>query len=1024
MTKNAISLYSDDPRMGKNMLTFQQIITKLSTFWANQGCVIQQGHDLEVGAGTFNPATFLRSLGPEPYNTVYVEPSRRPQDGRFGENPNRLQLFHQMQVIMKPSPLEIQQMYVESLEAIGFDLSKHDIRFVHDDWESPTLGAWGLGWEVWLDGMEVTQFTYFQSVAGYNLEPISVELTYGLERLCMVLQKKDNFFDMMWNETLTYGDIFHRNEVEWSHYNFNRASTEMWLRHFDDFEKEAKTLADLHLPIPAYDFVMKASHAFNILEARGVLSVTERMGYITRVRDLAKIAASEFLESRKQLGFPLVKRLETKKLEPHAHSLPKAFDASHKEDFLLEIGSEELPAAFVPIGCQSLKQALEKLLKSVDLSFDHIQVFGAPRRLSALVKNLAYGTKNTSTVRKGPPLSLAFDERGNLTKQGSGFFQSIDSEEKPTLEEIKRGKVPGVSIQEIKGSDYLSCNLEKKGVSTAEILAKHLPKLIADLSFPKKMRWAEFDLTYARPLHWIVSLHGKEVVPFSMAGIHSGNVSRGHRQLNPEPFSIKHASDYVEELKKHLVYVDIEERRASILKQLKAIESETKTVALEKEKVMKEVLYLSEWPQLFHASFNTKFLKVPEEVLTSEMIEHQRYFPLAETSGKLSNHFVITADNHPNETIRSGNEHVLTARLSDGEFLYKQDLETSLDEFAEKLHAIIFQKDLGTVGEKADRLKHEAVILAQALQLSSEKKVARAAKLAKADLATELVQEFPNLQGVIGKHYALHQKEDDEIALAIEEHWMPKAEGGALPKTHTGTVVSLADKLDNLIGYFSVGLKPTSSSDPYALRRQTIGLIKILIENSLSLDLQGILTEMSSLFKYHDKKELVQDLMEYITSRSKGVLEDYGFKKDEIEASLAGLCIDPYDQFLKTKSLHAFRQRPEFTQLYEVYKRAKGQLENQETFALQSDQLVEKAEIALHQLFKEISDPFNAAMDKRDYEQAFSLLAKLQKPLGTLFDEVKILADDPKVRQNRLALLQEVFACFSKVMDFSKIQIL
>ncbi|WP_420422211.1 glycine--tRNA ligase [Simkania sp.] len=1006
------------------MLTFQQIITKLSTFWANHGCVIQQGHDLEVGAGTFNPATFLRSLGPEPFNTVYVEPSRRPQDGRFGKNPNRLQLFHQMQVIMKPSPVEIQQMYVESLEAIGFDLSNHDIRFVHDDWESPTLGAWGLGWEVWLDGMEVTQFTYFQSVAGYSLEPISVELTYGLERLCMVLQKKDNFFDMMWNETLTYGDIFHRNEVEWSHYNFNRASTEMWLRHFDDFEREAKTLAELHLPIPAYDFVMKASHAFNMLEARGVLSVTERMGYITRVRDLAKVAATEFLESREKLGFPLVQPPHAKKHEPHELSLPKAFDASHKEDFLLEIGSEELPAAFVPIGCQSLKQAIEKLLKVSDLSFDHIQVFGAPRRLSVLVKNLARGTKDTSTVRKGPPLSLAFDEKGNLTKQGSGFFQSIDSEEKPTLEKVKQGKVLGVSIQEVKGNDYLSCKVEKKGVSAAEILAKQLPKLIADLSFPKKMRWADLDLAYARPLHWIVALHGKEVVPFCIVGILSGNMSRGHRQLNPEPFSIPHASDYVEELKKHFVDVDIENRRASILKQLEAIESETNTVALEKEKVMKEVLYLSEWPQLFHASFDTKFLKVPEEVLTSEMIEHQRYFPLAETSGKLSNRFIITADNHPNETIRSGNEHVLTARLSDGEFLYKQDLETSLDEFAAKLNAIIFQKDLGTVAEKADRLKREAVILTQALELSSEKQVERAAGLAKADLATELVQEFPNLQGVIGKHYALHQNEDDEIALAIEEHWLPKAEGGPLPKTQTGTVVSLADKLDNLIGYFSVGLKPTSSSDPYALRRQTIGLIKILIENSLSLDLHGILTEMSSLFDFHDKKGLIQDLLEYITSRSKGVLEDYGFKKDEIEASLAGLCTDPYDQFLKTKSLHAFRQRPEFNQLYEVYKRAKGQLENQEAFTLQPDQLAEKAEVALHQAFREISPPFNAAMDKRDYEGAFSLLAKLQQPLGTLFDEVKILADDPKVRQNRLALLQEVFACFSLVMDFSKIQIL
>jgi len=1006
------------------MLSFQQVITKLSNFWADQGCIIQQGHDLEVGAGTFNPATFLRSLGPEPFNTVYVEPSRRPQDGRFGENPNRLQLFHQMQVIMKPSPIEVQKMYVQSLEVLGFDLSKHDIRFVHDDWESPTLGAWGLGWEVWLDGMEVTQFTYFQSVAGYNLKPISVELTYGLERLCMVLQKKDNFFDMMWNDTLTYGDIFHRNEVEWSHYNFNRASTEMWLRHFDDFEREAQSLVKLNLPIPAYDFVMKASHAFNMLEARGVLSVTERMGYIARVRDLAKMAATKFLESREKLGFPLVKTQETpKKKEPSA-SLSKSFDASHREDFLLEIGSEELPAVFIPLGCRNLKQAIEKLLKTQELSFEEVQVFGAPRRLSVIVKNLIQGTEDTSVNRKGPPLSLAFDEKGAVTKQGVGFFQSIGTLENPTLDAVKQGKITGVSIQEVKGNDYLCCTIEKKGISTAEILSTHLPKLITDLSFPKKMRWADLDLAYARPLHWIVALLGNDIVPFSLAGIQSGKTSYGHHQLNPKPFEISQASQYVKELKQHSVLVDIEERKASILKQLTAIESETKTATLEKESVMSQVLFLSEWPQLFYASFDTKFLQIPEEVLTSEMIEHQRYFPLAEASGKLSNLFVITADNHPNDIIKSGNEHVLTARLSDGAFLYEQDLQTSLDAFGEKLQSIIFQKDLGTVAQKVERLKQEAVILAQALQISSEKKAKRAASLAKADLATELVQEFPDLQGVIGKHYALHQKEDAEIALAIEEHWMPKSEGGTLPKTETGTILSLADKLDNLVGYFSVDLKPTSSSDPYALRRQTIGMIKVFIENSLSLNLRGILLEICSLFQVSDKPSLTDSLLKYITSRCKGVLEDYGFKKDEIEASLEGVCNDPYDQFLKTKALHAFRQRPEFNKLYEVYKRAKGQLEHQETFTLKPGYLKEKAETSLYQSLEEISSPFKIAMEKRDYEAAFSLLAKLQKPLATLFDEVKILADAPEVRQNRLALLQEVFSYYRQLMDFSKIQIL
>lgn len=1006
------------------MLSFQQIIAKLTSFWADQGCAIQQGHDLEVGAGTFNPSTFLRCLGPEPFNTVYVEPSRRPQDGRFGENPNRLQLFHQLQVIMKPSPLEIQKLYIESLKAIGFDLSRHDIRFVHDDWESPTLGAWGLGWEVWLDGMEVTQFTYFQSVAGLALKPISVELTYGLERLCMVLQEKDNFFDMMWNDTLTYGDIFHRNEVEWSHYNFTHASVEMWQRHFEDFECEAQSLIKLNLPVPAYDFVMKASHAFNMLEARGVLSVTERTGYIARVRDLAKMSATAFLESRKKLDYPLLKTFSKPEKSFALPPTVKSFDPSCEEDFILEIGSEELPAVFIPLGCKNLKLALEKLLKNHGLSFKCIEVFGAPRRLSALVKKLCHGTKASSSQRKGPPLSLAFDDKGSVTKQGIGFFQSIGVEDVPSLDLVKQGKVSGVAITAVKGTDYLSCKIEKKGRSAVEILGEHLPKIISDLNFPKKMHWANIETAYARPLHWVVALLGQEVIPFELAGINSGKTSRGHHLLDDSSFEIPHASKYVEVLKSHFVLVDIEERKTSILKQLSSIESKTKTQTLECNRVLKQVLFLSEWPQLFHATFDVKFLEIPQEILISEMIEHQKYFPLSLTNGTLSNHFVITADNTPNETIRLGNEHVLTARLSDGAFLYKQDLETSLDAFGEKLESIVFQKDLGSVGEKAQRLKRLAIILAQILQISTEKKAGRAAVLAKADLASELVQEFPDLQGVIGKHYALIQKEDPEIALAIEEHYLPKSEGGNLPSSETGTLVSLADKLDNLIGYFSVGLKPTSSSDPYALRRQTIGIIKILIENSLSLDLTTIFHEAASLYTVSDKKLLIADLLKYITSRCKGVLEDYDFKKDEIEASLQGICINPFDQFLKTKALHHFRKRPEFNSLYEVYKRAKGQLENQKTFSLKPSDFQQRSEKALYQSLTEITPPFNKAMESRDYETAFTLLTKLQKPLADLFEEVKILADDIDVRQNRLALLQEVFGYYSKLMDFGKIQIL
>ena len=288
-------------------MTFQELIFSLEKYWADHGCVVQQPYDLEVGAGTFNPATFLRSLGPEPWNVAYVEPSRRPTDGRYGENPNRLQHYYQYQVIMKPSPLNIQELYLESLRSFGIDPLEHDIRFVEDDWESPTVGAWGLGWEVWLDGMEISQFTYFQQVGGVDLHPVCAELTYGIERIAMYIQGIDNVYDLKWNDGVTYGDVHHRGEVEWSVYNFEKADVEMLRKIFDMYEGEGIRTADLDLVLPTYDCCLKCSHTFNMLNARGAISVAERTSYIGRVRNLARLSAELYMKQREKMGYPLIK---------------------------------------------------------------------------------------------------------------------------------------------------------------------------------------------------------------------------------------------------------------------------------------------------------------------------------------------------------------------------------------------------------------------------------------------------------------------------------------------------------------------------------------------------------------------------------------------------------------------------------------------------------------------------------------------------------------------------------------------
>jgi glycyl-tRNA synthetase alpha chain len=291
------------------MLTFQDLILKLQSYWGSKGCALLQPYDMEVGAGTFHTATFLRAIGPEPWNAAYVQPSRRPKDGRYGENPNRLQHYYQFQVAMKPSPADLQDLYLGSLRyALGIDPKKNDIRFVEDDWESPTLGAWGLGWEVWLNGMEVTQFTYFQQVGGLDCRPVLGELTYGLERLAMYLQGKESVFDLVWVDGVTYGDVYHQNEVEQSRYNFELADTGMLFQHFGQFESEAKRLIEAQCVLPGYEMVIRCSHAFNLLDARGAISVTERAAFIARVRALARAVAQAYHESREKLGFPMLKR--------------------------------------------------------------------------------------------------------------------------------------------------------------------------------------------------------------------------------------------------------------------------------------------------------------------------------------------------------------------------------------------------------------------------------------------------------------------------------------------------------------------------------------------------------------------------------------------------------------------------------------------------------------------------------------------------------------------------------------------
>jgi len=1001
------------------MITFQEMVAKLNEFWARQGCLIVQPYDAEKGAGTFNPSTFLRCLGPEPFRTAYIEPCRRPKDGRYGTNPNRLQHYFQYQVILKPSPYNIQDLYLQSLEAVGLPLNRHDIRFVHDDWESPTLGAWGLGWEVWIDGQECSQFTYFQSVAGQALKPITGEITYGIERLAMYLQNVDSIFDIQWSDELTYGDLYQRNEVEWSHYNFEESDSKMLFSHFEDYEKEAKRLVAKKLPIPAYDFVIKASHAFNLLDARGAISVTERASYIANIRDIAKTVAECYVESRQAQGFPLIKKLT---LPAQSMSVPER--APHRahtapENFVLEIGCEELPHTFVESGANNLKKAVEKILQEEGIAYSSIKAMGTPRRLALFIEALAPNKPAVKTEKKGPSVEHAFDQDGLPKPAAEGFFRSLN------LASKKLSEIPSDSISIRDG--YLYADIVKPGIETIDLLEKKLPLAILSIDFPKKMRWADLDITFARPIRWAVAIYGDDPLHFALGPIHSSNISMGHRMLANGPCIIASADTYVDTLRGNHVLVDIEERRKSIEEQLHHIENAHALTALSKEKVIGQVLHLVEYPFLTVAHFDKAFLRAPKEVLISEMVEHQKYFPLADSQGQLIDQFVITANTKPTDSIRKGNQKVISARLSDGVFLYEQDLKTPLKSYLEKLKNTTFQKGLGTVYEKAERLQKHAETLADYIPGANRKLLKEAALLSKADLASEMVGEFPDLQGVMGRIYAEKQGKDMEVAIAIDEHWMPRGEKAPLPTTTTGTVLSLADKIDNLLGFFALDLKPTSSSDPYALRRAALGIIRILIQMKIHLPLEAVLRKCFMALPeglQKNQESLIKEIVAFMATRAKTVLLDYGFSKGEIEACAHTSQDDFYDLFLRIKALHEFRKKnSSFDQLIEVHKRCKGQLNGAKTrFTVQTVLLQENEEKELHGAFETRLEPFTAALSKKNYTMACSLLAELQPSLAALFEKVKILHDDTKIRENRLALLQDVAELFEQVADFQKIQ--
>ncbi len=920
-------------------LNFQSIIMKLQQFWSDQGCLIWQPYYSQIGAGTMNPATFLRVLGPEPWNVAYVEPSVRPDDGRYGENPNRLQQHYQFQVILKPDPGDPQGIYLKSLEAIGIDPRQHDIRFVEDNWEQPALGAWGLGWEVWLDGQEITQFTYFQQAGGQVLEPVSVEITYGLDRIAIALQKVRSFRDIQWSPSRTAGDVNLAGEQEHSKYYFELADVERLREMYRLYEKEAEASLAAGLVLPAHDYILKCSHTFNILDTRGAIGVTERQAVFGRMRDLSRRTAELFIAQREHQEYPWLKEenkaatltTEEKRIDLSAYTTDMA-----PSDFLFEIGTEELPVADLDSAIAQLKDLAAGLFKDARLGCRNIQVWGTPRRLVVYAEGVDSHQPDREVVVKGPPANRAFDADGKLTQAGEGFARS-------------KGLDPAaLKTREIDGGIYAAAVVQEKGKSTLSILAGELPKLVGKIKFDKTMRWNSSKIAFSRPIRWLLALYDGVEVPFEYARIPSGRTTRGLRSLQPDHCVVFAPAEYFDYLKSQGILLDQDERKNAIRQQVARVLQESGADVEIDEGLLDEVTNLVEAPTALRGSFDEKHLKLPADVLISVMKKHQRYFPVKK-DGKLLHYFIAVrnGDNRDLDIVADGNEQVIRARFADAAFFVDEDLKTTLSDHLPRLGTLTFQLKLGSMLDKTHRIEAIVEDLMPMLKVSGDdvEFTRRTARLCKADLVTKMVIEMTSLQGVMGRFYAIHSGEKPEVAEAILEHYLPRSTSDKSPASIPGLVVGIADRLDSLAGLFAAGLAPTGTKDPFAQRRAALGIVQNLIQWDIDFDLKQGLDAAAKHLPVKATDESQTACREFITGRMRVMLLDQGFRFDVLDSVLPACGSNPALAYRTVKELTEAVAQTDWLTKLQAYARCVRITRDQKTiFPIDPAYFVDQAE--------------------------------------------------------------------------------
>lgn len=683
---------------------------------------------------------------------------------------------------------------------------------------------------------------------------------------------------------------------------------------------------------------------------------------------------------------------------------------------LLEIGTEEMPARFVAGACEQLKEKVEKWLQTNRIAYGEVTSYETPRRFAVMLKDVSEQQEDINEELRGPAKKIAVDESGAWTKAALGFARG-------------KGLAPeDLYLQEVGGIEYVFARKHQAGQPTVDLLPQ-LADLITGLSFPKNMRWGAHELRFVRPIRWMVALFGSDVIPMEIAGVQAGRETRGHRFLG-QSVQIGQPEAYAAALAEQYVLADPAERRQRIVAQINELEAEKGWTVPIDEGLLDEVVHLVEYPTVLFGSFEEEYLEIPQEVLVTSMREHQRYFPVQNKNGDLLPHFVTVRNGNDRDiaTVARGNEKVLRARLSDARFFYQEDQKLQIPAALARLENVVFHEELGTIGDKIRRIQQAAADISQSVSLSADeaKRLARAAAICKFDLVSQMVYEFPELQGIMGERYARLAGEDDIAARAIFEHYLPRFAGDMLPATKEGAVLSIADKLDTIVGCFAIGIIPTGSQDPYALRRQASGIVQILLDKQLPVSLDELfdaalaILDSRSLLK-RSKEEIKADLHEFFSLRLKNLLQEQHVRYDVIDAVLRADAthvkevVDRAHVIMNAVADDSFKSIVEsFNRVNNLGQKASGTDVDEHLFETEEER-------ALWTAFTEVKQDAAALLEEKAFDRALDRMAELKPAIDAFFDHVMVMVDNEKVKQNRLALLASIAGFVYQLADFSKI---